>query len=87
MTGRGRRRLAARAGRSLDWSHCLQRLVASTVDWAAPAAGERWLDLGCGGGALPRALWERSAGRVALISVTVVAAPISVSSSRCSCRT
>lgn len=44
---------------------CFQGLVADTADWAAPAAGERWLDLGCGGGALTRALWERSAGRVA----------------------
>jgi SAM-dependent methyltransferase len=46
---------------------CFQRLVADTLDWAAPAAGERWLDLGCGGGALTRALWERSGGRVGAV--------------------
>lgn len=42
-----------------------RRLLADTIDWCAPAAGERWLDLGCGGGPLTRALWERSGGTVA----------------------
>lgn len=44
-----------------------RRLLADTVDWADPATGQHWLDLGCGGGAITRALWERSAGRVAEI--------------------
>jgi ubiquinone/menaquinone biosynthesis C-methylase UbiE len=43
---------------------CFQRLVADTVAWAAPRAGEHWLDLGCGGGALTRALWDHSGGHV-----------------------
>ena len=40
------------------------RLVAETLDLAAPKAGEAWLDLGCGGGTLTRGLWERSGGAV-----------------------
>jgi SAM-dependent methyltransferase len=42
-----------------------RRLLADTLDWAAPAAGECWLDLGCGSGPLTRGLWERSGGTVA----------------------
>jgi ubiquinone/menaquinone biosynthesis C-methylase UbiE len=42
-----------------------RRLLADTLDWCAPAAGERWLDLGCGSGPLTRGLWERSGGAVA----------------------
>ena len=42
-----------------------RRLLADTIEWAAPAAGETWLDLGCGGGALTRAIWERTDGSVA----------------------
>jgi SAM-dependent methyltransferase len=42
-----------------------RRLLADTVDWLEPAAGERWLDLGCGGGQLTRALWEKSRGTLA----------------------
>src|SRR5919204_4115296 len=30
-----------------------RRLLADTIDWAAPAAGETWLDLGGGGGPPP----------------------------------
>ncbi|OWK43749.1 class I SAM-dependent methyltransferase [Fimbriiglobus ruber] len=41
-----------------------QQLLADTVAWAAPGAGERWLDLGCGGGAISRALWEKTGGAV-----------------------
>lgn len=41
-----------------------RRLLADTLDWCAPAAGERWLDLGCGSGPLSRGLWERSGGSV-----------------------
>jgi ubiquinone/menaquinone biosynthesis C-methylase UbiE len=39
-----------------------QRLLADTCDWLGPRPGERWLDLGCGGGRLTRALWEKSGG-------------------------
>lgn len=42
-----------------------RQLLADTLEWCRPAAGERWLDLGCGGGALTRGLWERSGGTVA----------------------
>ncbi|MBX9623664.1 MAG: class I SAM-dependent methyltransferase [Gemmataceae bacterium] len=42
-----------------------RRLLADTLDWCSPAAGERWLDLGCGSGPLTRGLWERSNGAVA----------------------
>src|SRR4051812_9124787 len=42
-----------------------QRLFRDTVAWFDPAAGERWLDLGCGGGQLTRALWEKSGGALA----------------------
>ncbi len=41
-----------------------QTLVADTLDAAAPAAGERWLDLGCGGGTLTRGLWHRTGGTI-----------------------
>src|SRR5436305_3716531 len=42
-----------------------RRLLADTLDWCAPAPGERWLDLGCGGGPLTRGLWERAGGALA----------------------
>jgi SAM-dependent methyltransferase len=42
-----------------------RRLLADTLNWAAPVAGERWLDLGCGSGPLTRGIWERSRGLVA----------------------
>lgn len=44
-----------------------RRLLADTVEWCIPAAGERWLDLGCGSGPLSRAIWERTGGTVAEI--------------------
>jgi SAM-dependent methyltransferase len=44
-----------------------KQLLADTVEWADPARGERWLDLGCGGGAITRAIWERTSGKVAEI--------------------
>jgi|GEM_PF-523354 ubiquinone/menaquinone biosynthesis C-methylase UbiE len=44
-----------------------QQLHRDTLAWAAPQAGERWLDLGCGSGALSRGLWEASRGEVAEI--------------------
>jgi ubiquinone/menaquinone biosynthesis C-methylase UbiE len=42
-----------------------RRLLADTLDWAAPASGEKWLDLGCGSGPLSAGLWERSGGQIA----------------------
>lgn len=42
-----------------------RRLLADTIEWADPRPGERWLDLGCGGGALTRAVWTRTGGAVA----------------------
>jgi SAM-dependent methyltransferase len=39
-----------------------QELLADTVAWLQPKAGERWLDLGCGGGQLSRALWRAADG-------------------------
>src|SRR5262245_29364438 len=44
-----------------------RRLLADTVAWLEPQSGQRWLDLGCGGGQLSKALWLASAGRVAQI--------------------
>jgi ubiquinone/menaquinone biosynthesis C-methylase UbiE len=41
-----------------------QELLADTIAWADPRPGERWLDLGCGGGAISRAVWERTEGAV-----------------------
>jgi len=43
------------------------RLVAETLDLAAPEAGEAWLDLGCGGGTLTRGLWQRSGGTLSRV--------------------
>ncbi len=42
-----------------------RQLLTDTLDWADPRPGQRWLDLGCGGGAISRGLWERSGGAVA----------------------
>jgi len=39
-----------------------RQLLADTLDWCDPGADEQWLDLGCGGGPLSRALWERTSG-------------------------
>jgi SAM-dependent methyltransferase len=58
----------ARCARAFWGQHELppyRQLLADTVGWADPAGGERWLDLGCGGGAITRAIWERTAGAVA----------------------
>ncbi|MFL5245503.1 MAG: class I SAM-dependent methyltransferase [Gemmataceae bacterium] len=44
-----------------------QELLADTADWIDPGSEERWLDLGCGGGHLTRAIWRRSRGRVGQI--------------------
>jgi SAM-dependent methyltransferase len=42
-----------------------RRLLADTAAWLDPRPGERWLDLGCGGGQLTRTLWEKSGGTLA----------------------
>jgi SAM-dependent methyltransferase len=42
-----------------------RQLLADTVAWLEPRQGQRWLDLGCGGGQLTRAIWEKSGGSVA----------------------
>jgi SAM-dependent methyltransferase len=44
-----------------------QRLLADTLSWLEPAAGQRWLDLGCGCGKLTEALWHKGRGAVAEI--------------------
>jgi len=40
-------------------------LFRDTVEWLDPQPGQRCLDLGCGGGQLTRATWEKSRGTVA----------------------
>jgi ubiquinone/menaquinone biosynthesis C-methylase UbiE len=42
-----------------------RRLLSDTIDWCAPATGERWLDLGCGGGPLSEGLWKKANGTLA----------------------
>jgi ubiquinone/menaquinone biosynthesis C-methylase UbiE len=39
-----------------------KRLLQDTVAWLDPQPGESWIDLGCGGGQLSKALWEKSEG-------------------------
>lgn len=41
--------------------------MADTIDWANPGPGERWLDLGCGGGSVSKALWQRTNGSVGAV--------------------
>ena len=60
--GRGKRRPQRFGGVAV---RAYRQLLADTVEWCAPAAGERWLDLGCGSGPLSAALWEKSNGSVA----------------------
>ena len=43
------------------------QLLADTVEWVDPQPGQTWLDLGCGGGRLTAALWEKSGGELAEI--------------------
>lgn len=45
-----------------------RELLADTVAWCEPAAGESWLDLGCGGGHLLARLWLASGGQVARLA-------------------
>jgi ubiquinone/menaquinone biosynthesis C-methylase UbiE len=44
-----------------------QELLQATASWLEPKPGERWLDLGCGRGALTQSLWLASGGSVAEI--------------------
>jgi SAM-dependent methyltransferase len=44
-----------------------RELLQHTADWLEPRPGECWLDLGCGGGQLTKALWRRSGGRLARV--------------------
>jgi SAM-dependent methyltransferase len=54
-----------------------RRLLEDTLAWVAPRAGESWLDLGCGGGALSQGIWEISGGTVAqVIGVDCAAANV-----------
>ncbi len=41
-----------------------RQLLADTLAWCAPQAGERWLDLGCGSGAISKALWMKTGGTI-----------------------
>ena len=51
-----------------------QRLLADTIAWCEPRAGECWLDLGCGSGQLTRGLWLKAQGRLGQIIGLDVAA-------------
>jgi ubiquinone/menaquinone biosynthesis C-methylase UbiE len=42
-----------------------QELLRDTVGWLEPAAGQHWLDLGCGAGHLTAGLWQRGSGQLA----------------------
>src|SRR5262245_22368569 len=44
-----------------------QHRLADTLEWAAPGPRERWLDLGSGGGAITRAMWERTNGAIGAV--------------------
>src|SRR5262245_3424165 len=51
-----------------------QELLRDAVAWLAPEPGDRWLDLGCGGGRLSRALWQAAHGELDLILASDCAA-------------
>lgn len=58
---------SARCAKAFWGQHGLppyKELLADTIDWADPKPGEHWLDLGCGGGAVTRAIWARTGGKV-----------------------
>ncbi len=42
-----------------------QELLRDTTAWLDPKPGQRWLDLGCGGGQLSKAVWQRGSGQLA----------------------
>jgi SAM-dependent methyltransferase len=52
-----------------DQQHAVpyQELLRDTGQLVEPRPGERWLDLGCGGGQLTALLWRKSQGRVGQI--------------------
>lgn len=58
-------RRCARAFWSQHEAPPYHELLRHTVAWLEPAAGQRWLDLGCGSGQLSRTLWQHSGGRLA----------------------
>lgn len=41
-----------------------QELLRDTANWMEPQPGQRWLDLGCGGGHLSATLWHTSQGQL-----------------------
>ncbi|MBL8823309.1 MAG: class I SAM-dependent methyltransferase [Planctomycetia bacterium] len=51
-----------------------RELLNDTISWCKPAAGETWLDLGCGGGHLTAGLWHSSQGQLHRIHSTDCAA-------------
>lgn len=51
-----------------------QELLEDTARWLRPQAGERWLDLGCGGGQLTTCLWQQSQGTLAEVVAVDAAA-------------
>lgn len=52
-----------------------QQLLADTLEWVNPAPLESWLDIGCGGGSLSRAIWESTGHGVRrLVGLDVAAA-------------
>lgn len=51
-----------------------QELLRDTIAWTEPQPGEEWLDLGCGGGQLARALWKESRGTLRQITAVDCAA-------------
>jgi ubiquinone/menaquinone biosynthesis C-methylase UbiE len=51
-----------------------RELLADTGAWLDPRPGERWLDLGCGGGQLTAALWQQSGGAIGEITAMDCAA-------------
>jgi SAM-dependent methyltransferase len=51
-----------------------QDLLNDTARWLQPQAGERWLDLGCGGGQLTSRLWSLAEGSLERIVSSDVAA-------------
>lgn len=62
---------SARCAKAFWGQHDLppyKELLADTLDRADPKAGEHWLDLGCGGGAISRAIWERTNGAVGSVT-------------------
>ncbi len=42
-----------------------QQLLRDTADWVDPVEGQRWIDLGCGGGQLSKMLWTKARGSLA----------------------